>query len=306
MRVLDEPLRNARNDATVSVNIKQYFCKYPNSTASQCCRSLAIDYEKYGLRARKIKHDLIQWRKSIVCVTPNHGRPLGALPVHRLEYTFMDPVPPSFILALEEKASASKVEGAWYRSPNRNRQLQYSDKSISVRVYPKSGTCRILAREPLSFDDLRVHVEDVFENALPPHVYFDVSFEKMIKGLQVVRRHRTFPVGPLTPFKIDFYRDPLGLYILADASHPECLEVHENWPTWIPPLLEFQRIQTHAIDSNTKAVSEFALQIRSHLDAIRAIGLAADRLNEVIRSLTLAINRGLNSADGSSASSTRT
>jgi hypothetical protein len=192
-----------------------------------------------------------------------------------LEYTFIDPVPPSFILALEEKASASKVEGAWYRSPNRNRQLQYSDKSISVRVYPKSGTCRILAREPLSFDDLRVHVEDVFANALPPHVYLDVSFEKMIKGLQVVRRHRTFRVGPLTPFKVGFYRDSLGLDILADASHPECLEVHENWPTWIRPVLELQR-------NNTTVVSQFSSQISSHLHVMQGIGLAVDRLDKTL------------------------
>ena len=278
-----ETLRNARNDPALSHKIKEYFYKYPNSTAKECCRALDLDYLKYGGRARKIKHDTIRWMQSTVAVTDSHGQlPKPLTSVHRLEFGFEQPVPAGFVAVLEEKACAGRVEGAWYRSPNRNRQLQYFDENISVRVYPKSGTCRILSRRPLGFEDLRVHVEDAFGKALPTRAYLGDSFKAMISGLQVARRHRTFQVGPLTPFKVDFYRNSLGLSILADASHPECLEVHENWPTWIPPLLEFQRSQTQAIESNTKVASEFASQISTHLHVMQGIGSAVDRLNETI------------------------
>jgi hypothetical protein len=100
----------------------------------------------------------------------------------------------------------------------------------------------------------------------------------MLNGIQVVARHRTFSTGPMTPFKVKFYRDALGLTILADRSHPEHLEIVECWPTWIPCLFELQR-------GNTLAVSQFAAQISSHLHVMQGIGSAVDRLNETVERL---------------------
>lgn len=290
--VPEQPLHNARNDPTGSSNIKEYFAKYPNSTASQCCRVLRLDYHKYGGRARKIKHDLACWRKSIAPVTPSDGRPLNALAsVHRVEFGFKDRVPVAYVSALAQKAAAGRVEGVWYRSPNRNGQLEYFDSQVSVRVYPKSGTCRITPRESMRFGDVRVYVEDALAKGLPARALLSDAFSDMMNGLQLASRHRTFYVGQITPFKVGFYRQSLGLSILADGSHADHLEVHENWPTWIPPLLEFQRSQAQAIEANTKVLSDFASQIEKHLNAVRGIGKAADRLNEAVNNLTLTIRR---------------
>lgn len=286
-----ESLRNARNNPEASASIKQYFTRCPNSTARECCKVVGLNYEEYGGRARKIKYDITRWMRSTVPVTDPHGQlPKSLTSVHRFEFGFEEPVPAGYVAVLEEKALAGRVEGAWYRSPNRNRQLEYFDKHVSVRVYPRSRTCRIHPRRSMMFDEVRVHVEDAFAKVLTARALLGDSFQEMMKGLQVARRHRTFHIGPVTPFKVDFYRPSLGLDILADGSHPEHLEVRENWPAWIAPLLQLQR-------NNTMALSEFASQISSHLSVMQGIGLAADRLNEAVRDLARMISYKSNSSD---------
>jgi len=286
----DKPLGNGCNSSAESISIKQYFMKYPNSTAKECCKILRIDYQKLGGRARKIKHDLLMWKRSIVPVTIQNGQAPRPLTSHRLEYRFLEPVPEAQVAILNEKVLGDRVEGIWYRSPNRNRQLEYFDKEISMRIYPKSGTCRIIPRRVISFEELRVKIEDVFAKVMPAKVLLSESFRKMVDSLQVKHRHRTFHTGPMPPFKNRFYRDSLGIDILSDGSHPEYLEVHEYWPSWIPTLLEFQRSQGLAIERNTKAVSDFASQIESHLDVMKGIGTAADRLNMAVRDLARIIH----------------
>jgi hypothetical protein len=288
-----ESLRNNSNSPDISMAIKEYFNKYPNSAPRECCRQLGLDYRRYNGRVRKIKHDLKIRRQSISPVTHhNHdGRSLKPLVgIHRQEYRFAKPVPEDFVLILEERAQPCRVEKAWYRSPNRNRQLEYFNDYVSIRVYPKSGTCRILPHRTMPFDELRVKVEDVFAKVLSAKDLLSETFDHMINGLQVARRHRTFCIGPVTPFRIGFYRESHGLAILADRSHPEHLEVHESWPTWLSPLLEHQRNQDLALENNTKVVGEFSSQIRSHLHVMEGIGLAADRLDEATRNLVRAID----------------
>jgi hypothetical protein len=146
----------------------------------------------------------------------------------------------------------------------------------------------------MSFDELRVIVEDGFAKVLSAKDLLSDTFDHMINGLQVARRHRTFCIGPVTPFRIGFYRESHGLDILADRSHPEHLEVHESWPTWLSAMLEHQRNQSLALGNNTRVVGEFASQIQSHLHVMEGIGLAADRLNEATRNLIRAIDRWSN------------
>ena len=287
INIENEPLRNARNGTSVSMRIKAYFRKYPNSTVVECCRILGLDYRRYGGRARKIKHDLKHWTQSIAPVTDQYGRPLKPLvSVHRQEYRFEQPVPVGYVAILREKAQSCRVKEAWYRSSNRNRQLEYFDDYVSIRVYPKSGTCRILPRRSLAFDDLRVCVGDVFAKILPSQAILSDSFRCMMNSLQLARLHRAFYVGPIAPFRIACYRHSHGLDIRADASHPEHLEIHEDWPTWLSPLLESQRNQNQVITENTKIVGNFASEIQNHLHVMKGIGLAVDRLDEATRNLT--------------------
>lgn len=197
------------------------------------------------------------------------------------------------------------MKEAWYRSSNRNGQLEYFDEHVSVRVYPKSGTCRITPRRPLAFEELRVHVDDAFAKVLPSRALLSDSFKRMIDGLQTARRHRTFLVGPMTPFKIDFYRGSYGLSILADKSHPRHLEVLEDWPAWITALFEAQRGHSFEIQNNSKVLAEFASQIKRHLHVMEGIGLAADRLNEAIHYLIQMIGKLNSSNDGRNDSASR-
>ena len=282
--VSDESLRNVCNDTDVSTNIKEYFWKYPHSRAKECCRVLGLSFELYGGRTRKIKHDLSKWKQSVTPVTDENGRPLKPLAgIHREEYRFREPVHVGYVAFLREKAQSCRAKGAWYRSTNRNRQLEYFSDDVSIRVYPKSGTCRILPRRRMMFEELRVCVDDAFANALPTTTVLSDSYKHMIEGLITASRHRVFHVGPIAPFRVDSYRNSLGLSILSDASHPEHLEIHENWPPWIPILMEFQRNQNWAIESNTRTLSEFASQIKLHLSTLEGINTAVGRLSEAIR-----------------------
>jgi len=211
-----------------------------------------------------------------------------------VEYRFREPVPAGFVVALGQKAQAGRIEGIWYRSSNRNKQLEYSDGQVSIRVH-QNGTCRILPRRRMAFDDFRACIEDAFLKGLPARAILSDSFRRMMSGLQVSRRHRSFHVGRITPFKVDFYHSSLGLDILADTSHPEYLEIHENWPSWIPVLIEFQRVQNSAIESNTRVLSEYTTQIKSHLHALSSIGTAVGRLSEATEALSQLIDSKLNS-----------
>jgi len=142
----------------------------------------------------------------------------------------------------------------------------------------------------MTFEELRVHVDDAFGQALPARSMLSEAFTRMMTGLQVSERHRIFRVGPLSPFKVGYYRDSLGLDILADGSHPEYLEVRERWPSWIAPLLEAQREHNRVIDSSSKVVSDFTTQIKSHLHVMEGLGSATDRLNEAVGRLNETIS----------------
>jgi hypothetical protein len=141
----------------------------------------------------------------------------------------------------------------------------------------------------MTYPDLRAFIEDAFAKALPSRALLSDSFGCMISGLQVAQRHRTFRIGPVTPFKVNFYKDTLGLGILADGSHPEHLETHENWPPWIPPLFEFQRSQASALEKNTKVLSEFTSQITRHLEVMAGIASAAGSLKGTASGLKEAV-----------------
>jgi hypothetical protein len=138
----------------------------------------------------------------------------------------------------------------------------------------------------MTYAEVRASVEDAFASGLSPRALLSGSFGQMISTLGLAQRHRTFHIGPVTPFKVPFYKDTLGLDILADRSHPECLETHERWPSWIPPLFEFERSQASALERHTEVLSEFTSQIRLHLEALKEIALATADLRGVVDKLS--------------------
>ena len=85
-------------------------------------------------------------------------------------------------------------------------------------------------------------------------------------------KHKTFRVGPLTPFKVDHYKDSLGLTIQADSSHPEHLEVVENAPPWFP---HWWRIQQRQIEAD----KDLALNLKTHIGVMQGINASSQKLN---------------------------
>lgn len=49
--------------------------------------------------------------------------------------------------------------GKWYVVANRNRMMKFTNAYIDVRVFPRSGTCRVLERQPLDWRAVRVYFE---------------------------------------------------------------------------------------------------------------------------------------------------
>ena len=278
------PFCNDRNDGNESSCIKKFFFEHPHSTPKHCCNALGLDHKIFGGRARKIKHDLSQWRRTIV--TDEQGKHLK----HHIDYGFKGPVPDGILLLLQEKACTGTRGDGWHQSSNRNGQIDYVNSHVRIRVH-RNGTCRVFPKVRMQFDDLRICVDDAFCNSLPIRCIQSVPFNEFITGFQVMGQHRTFPVGLITPFKNNFYKESLGLSILADGSHPKHLEVKERWPSWIPVFFEFQRNQRLIAEGHTKVISEFAKQIQSHLHAIDGIGVAADRLNAAVQTLNHALDR---------------
>jgi hypothetical protein len=236
-------------------------------------------YEKYQNMIRVRKSNLKRWRTDKV-----YGRPLKALvESHRREWCFERPLAVGFILRVKGVASRctpgvvdEKPVGVWYVVPNRNRQLEYHDELVSVRVMPQSGTVRILLGKEFaagfSYEDLEKCVSGAF--MLGGLTYKESA--ELVQGLQVSSRHRVFHIGAVTPFKIPFYKESLGLTISADGSHPDHLETTEEYPSWVRPLLT-------AIAKQTQVVSALTDQIHRHL------GILAD-INRSFRAFTKALN----------------
>jgi hypothetical protein len=167
------------------------------------------------------KSQLKKWRATKV-----YGRPQKALvSAHRFEWEVERGLPVDLLVKVKATAGLhlprvedAKPVGVWYVIPNRNRQLEYHDEFVSVRVMPQSGTVRILPAVDLDYKEFEDRVWDAFLKA----ELTSKECDRIAQALRVSDRHKTFRVGPVTPFKIDYYRDSLGLVIGADGSHP-CL-----------------------------------------------------------------------------------
>jgi len=216
------------------------------------------------------KSNLKRWMTTKV-----YGRlPKPLLAAHRVEWELENPLDmiTLSILSVEAgkcrpKLSEPRPVDKWYVIPNRNNMREFHNEFVTVRVFPKSGTVRILAGQEMDFETLRRHVKIAFLKGGLDSGTAEVKSRLLVPA----EKHRTFKVGPVTPFKIDYYKDPLGLTIKADGSHPEHIETVEGWPSWIKP-------QLRAIAEQTGAITDLTKQIRLHLRVMKGINKSVENL----------------------------
>jgi hypothetical protein len=236
------------------------------------------------------KSQLKKWRATKV-----YGRPQKALvSAHRVEWEVEQGLPVDLLVKVKATAGGCrprvedvKPVGVWYVIPNRNRQLEYHDAFVSVRVMPQSGTVRILPAVDLDYKEFEDRVWDAFLKA----ELTSKECDQIAQALRVSDRHKTFRIGPVTPFKVDHYKESLGLTILADGSHPEFLEVIEGWPSWPRPLISSIMSQIQANGKQTEAITLLTEQIRLHLEVMKGIDTST-RLNaEATKKLAEVVDR---------------
>lgn len=270
-------LRKRKPIRGITNKIRRFLWQFPCSSAKEVCRVLGLDYFVYRNFVYVEKCHLKKWLGTKI-----QGRlPSPLVSAHRVEWEIEKSIPQPLLLKLSVEAEkrrpnvrSVKPVGEWYVIPNRNNMREFHDMHVTVRVFPKSGTCRVLPGHPMSLEDLGVYVENAFFKG-----GLDIAeCERLSRQLIPSTKHRTFRVGPVTPFKIDYYRDSLGITIKADGSHPEHIEVGEDWPSWIKP-------QLRAIAMQTEAVTQLAEQIRLHLAVMEGIQKSTDNLAEATEKL---------------------
>ena len=267
----DDTITNDTNDSLrVTERIRKFLWKFPKSSPKEACRILNLNYKKYRNMVTVEKCNLKKWMGTKVL-----GRlPKPLLSAHRVEWELEKSLDMVTLVRLctaaakrRPRLSDPRPVGEWYVIPNRNGMREFHNEFVTVRIFPKSGTVRILAGQEMDFSTLQRHVKIAFlKGGLDPETA-DVKARLLVPAT----KHRTFRVGPVTPFKIDFYKDSLGLTFGADGSHPEHIETAENWPSWIKP-------QLNAIHEQTDAIKALTEQITLHLDVMRGIGDATKDL----------------------------
>lgn len=239
---------------------------------------LGLDYKKYRRLCWNIKSQTKKLLNSGV-----QGRLLSPLK-HREEMRVKLPreVVDSVIFEASKRRPRKddpKPFDEWYVTPNRNRMMLLRNDYVTIRIFPRSGTCRVLPSKPMPYEWVQIAVQNAFFKA---GIDLDIS-EKVGKSIEPSRKHRIFKVGPVTPFKIGHYRKSLGLTILADGTHPDFIETEEDFPSWIKPLLAAIAGNTKALDVLSKGqiqlteilpgkleliVSRFEKSMKKHLEII--------------------------------------
>ncbi len=238
------PPRRRRQITEKRHRIEEYFKEYPHSTAKSCCRSLALAYKEFGAVARKIKQRTKEFFENIQ--NPQTVTRAGQVPKvlvlpanHHVE--FHGHVPSEFIGFLKSVKTTQPGSNAWYRSANLNGQWCVRSGDVAIYVFPRSETCRVRMKHPMDFVALRDAVEQAFVLLFPkkaPWRLHPLVVEFSGKLLQEVSsQHRNFYTGPLTPFRVDYYKRSHGLTIYNDRSHADYLEVLEESPNWMKAFI---------------------------------------------------------------------
>lgn len=257
----------------VTKQIRGYFCSHPHAVAKQCCRDLGLSHKKYAQMCYNIKSDV---KKHLEGKKPNRLK-CGRLSrfVHRVEWHLAEALPKHILNIIWGEASKRCLGrgdvpplGKWYVVANRNRMMKFTNVIIDVRVFPKSGTCRVLQRQPSDWNLVRVN----FEAAL-----FEANLdwrdcEKLSCTLQYPTRSRVFLVGEKVPsFKIDHYKKSLGLTVKADRSHPEHIEFDESYPAWVVQ-------EIYSRERLSAEITRFANELSRHADVLEKLEQLARKL----------------------------
>jgi len=245
---------------------------------------LDLPYKKYHNMVSVEKSNLKRWMTTKIL-----GRlPKPLLSAHRVEWSLEKPFDMISLSVLAAEASKRRPRlsdprpvDQWYVVPNRNNMREFHNEFVTVHVFPKSGTVRILAALDMDLAVFQRHVKIAFlKGGLD-----DATADVKARQLMPAEKHRTFRVGPVTPFKIDFYKDSLGQVIKADGSHPEHIEVVEGWPSWVKPLILSQAKQTQSQERQTEAITALTEQIQLHLEVMKGIRDASRELRDAVKEL---------------------
>ena len=259
----------------VTKQIRGYFWRHPHSTVKQCCHALDLSHGKYAQMCYNIKSDI---KKRLEGKKPNLLKRgcLGGL-VHRVVWRPAEALLGDVVEAIWGEASRRCLRrgevpplGKWYVVANRNRMMKFTNEYIDVRVFPRSGTCRVLERQPLDWYAVRVYFEGaLFEANLDWRVCEKISYT-----LQYPTQSRVFRVGGKVPlFKIDYYRKSLGLTVKADGSHSEHIEFDESYPAWV-------KQEVASRERLSAEVSRFADELSRHSNVLEKLEKIAEKLQE--------------------------
>ena len=300
------PLNPDVTDKIVNVTekIDKFLWRFPRAAPKEVCRSLGLPY---GNKKRGIKGygHMVATRKNLLKKFIGNevkGRlPKPLLSAHRVEWEIEKGVPMEQLLKLKAVAEKCRPRledprpiAAWYVIPNRNGQLEYHDEFVSIRVFPGTGTCRIQPSREMDYKELGDRVWEAFLSG----GLFTKECDELLLHLEVGPKHKTFRVGPVTPFKIDYYKDSVGLVFQADGTHPEHIEGIESWPVWVRPLIQSNFRQTEAQEKQTEAITLLTEQMKLHLSVLGNINEnfklnveASRELKEAAKELKEALTR---------------
>jgi len=174
-----------------------------------------------------------------------------------------------------------RVENRWYRSSNRNKMMCFIAAQASIKLW-ETGTVRVEPHVAMNKKDLA----DFFFNTL--NVAAGIPYEPanlLADSLVTASQHKVFPVGERVPrFRIDHYKESLGLEIYADDSHPYGIEINESWPPWTAALI-------HVNETQIRTTAELARQIGLHLDVMKGINVSVHNLADESNKLADVVER---------------
>ena len=275
----------------ITKKIRKILAKYPHSRPKAIAKLL---FQQKDVQSRYKNERLFylayrgliyteKWAWNKWLKTEEKGRLLKSLKpstrsrlldAHRIEWTFERPLSQVIIERIGREAEKRKPGsrdpkpvGEWYVIPNRNRQREYHTEHLTMRVFPVSGTVRILPGYAMPYDYLQIYVEEAFfRGGLDLEEATELSW-KIVPSA----KHKTFLIGRVDPFKIDYYKPSLGLTLRADGSHPRHIEAIETFPAWTQFLIR----------SNV----ELAENLRVHIDVMKGINKSIEGLNKILKKL---------------------
>lgn len=250
----------------ITSRIRNYLTVHPESMPKHVCKALGIDYETY--------RNMVSVVKSTLRSHYGHGRPHRP---HRLVWTTM--LSSEDLTVVKGACADHKVKHRWYRCSNRNRMICFIGDEASVKIW-ETGRVRIEPHMNMSEKDCQDFLWETLVMGAGVH---SKHANQIVNSLETASRHVVFPIGgSLPPFRINHYRNSLGISICADKSHVNALEIEESWPPWVKVLI------SRSLE-RAKADLALAKNLESHVEVMKDIRKegknivsATEKLNEIL------------------------